>query len=122
MGPTPPRPPLAALRRLSVAPPSPALHPSLHALLAWRHCQLLSALPNRGGEADAWGDAAHKLWAQAHSNRGGGGNGGGGGDPRSISDLPALDAVLGARAALTGQGSHGGGWVASLLARRLLFA
>jgi hypothetical protein len=97
---------LPPTHRLSVAPPSPALHPTLHAALAWRHCQLLSALPNRGGEADAWEACARKLWGSWPAAAAAGG--------------PGLEAVLGDKAALKGQAGHGGGWVASLLPRRLL--
>jgi hypothetical protein len=86
-----------------VSPPSHALHPGLHAALAWRYGQLLSALPNRGGEADAWAGAARELWG-----RGGGGGG------------LALEATLGDRAAFKGQGQHGRRCVAALLPRRLL--
>lgn len=87
-------------------PPCPDLHPSLHAALAWRHCQLLSALPNRGGEAAAWEGAARELWGRCPALIGGSGG--------------SIEGVLGDVAALKGQGSHGGGAVASLLARRLL--
>jgi len=93
--------------RLSVAPPSSALHPSLHAALAWRHCQLLNALPNRGGEAAAWEACARDLWARW---------------PAAAASSSGLEVVLGDKNALTGKGQHGGTWVVSLLARRLLVA
>lgn len=93
-------------RRLTVAPPSRALHPSLHAALAWRYCQLLAALPNRGGEADAWEGAARALWGRSGA---------------AASARP-IEAALGDRVALTGQGSHGGLALAALLPRRLLVA
>jgi hypothetical protein len=102
-GPAAPPPP-----RLSVAPPSHALHPSLHAALAWRYAQLLAALPNRGGEADAWERAARALWGRWPAAAAAGG---GSGD---------LEGVLGNRAAFTGKGSHGCRCAVSLLPRRLL--
>ena len=92
--------------RLSVAPPARDLGAGLHAALAWRHAQLLTALPNRGGEAAAWEGAARAMWARCPTLRGDG----------------ALEAALGDLPALTGKGQHGGGWVASLLPRRLLVA
>jgi hypothetical protein len=87
-----------------VAPPSHALHPSLHAALAWRYCQLLNALPNRGGEAAAWEGCARDLWGRCSF----------------IAAGPPLEGVLGDPAALKGQGQHGGTFVISLLPRRLL--
>ena len=36
-------------------------HPSAAALLAWRHAQLLTALPRRGAEAERWHDLAGDL-------------------------------------------------------------
>jgi hypothetical protein len=75
--------------------------------VAWRYCQLLTALPNRGAEAAAWGGAAQEVWAR------GGGGAGFGGSP--------IQAVLGDDVALKGQGQHGAaGVVVSLAARRLL--
>ncbi|GBF94645.1 hypothetical protein Rsub_07381 [Raphidocelis subcapitata] len=92
--------------RLTVAPPSHALHPSLHAALAWRYCQLLSALPNRGGEAEAWEGAARALWGRSGA----------------AASAHPIEAALGDRIALKGQGSHGGLALAALLPRRLLVA
>lgn len=90
--------------RLSVVPPLPALHPSLHATLAWRHCQLLHALPNRGSEASSWEACARDLWGRS----------------AALASGPGPEAVLGDLVALKGQGQHGGRCVVSLLPRRLL--
>ncbi|WIA20326.1 hypothetical protein OEZ85_006158 [Tetradesmus obliquus] len=93
-------------------------HPSLAAAVAWRYCQLLTALPNRGAEAATWGDAARTLWQ--HAGRGfgiqGASRGSGG------SGFTSLQEVLGDDVALTGKGQHGHGRgaVVSLLLRRLL--
>jgi hypothetical protein len=93
-------------------------HPSLKAAVAWRYCQLLTALPNRAVEAATWGDAARALWQQAGggfvcaaSSQGAGGSG-----------LCSLQEVLGDDVALSGNGQHGHGRgaVVSLLLRRLL--
>jgi hypothetical protein len=83
-------------------------HASLQAAVAWRYCQLLTALPNRGAEAATWRDAALALWQHA-----GGGFVGADG---------SLQEVLGDDVALTGKGQHGHGRgaVVSLLLRRLL--
>jgi hypothetical protein len=93
-------------------------HPSLKAAVAWRYCQLLTALPNRGAEAATWGDAAHKLWKHAGGGFGvlDGSQGSGG------SGFSSLQDVLGDDVALTGKGQHGHGRgaVVSLLLRRLL--
>lgn len=80
------------------------VHPSLKAAVAWRYCQLLTALPNRGAEAAAWADAARGAWGRA----------GAGLQDRAIAGL------LGDEAALKGQAQHGSGGVVSLVARRLL--
>jgi len=42
-----------------------SVHPSLAALLAWRHAQLLTALPKRGGEAELWAGHARKVFEAA---------------------------------------------------------
>lgn len=41
------------------------VHSSAAAALAWRHAQLLSALPKRDTEAAAWAHTAHKLFEAA---------------------------------------------------------
>jgi len=92
-----------------------------------RHCQLLSALPNRGGEADS-GAAQRCSCGRAR---------GAAGAAASAAAAPALvvaavaaaaaaadrhaalEAVLGDRGHRTGKGGHGGTWVISLLACRL---
>ena len=83
-------------------------HPSLAAAMAWRHGQLLTALPNRGSEAAAWGTAARQLWGQAGWPQGDNG-----------SNSSTCEAVLGDLAALTGKGHHGSGALVSLFWRRL---
>jgi hypothetical protein len=100
--------PAACCCRLSHASHLEAVHPSLAAAVAWRYSQLLTALPNRGGEATAWAEAAQQQWQKA-------GQGllplGGGRCSSALGDL----------AALTGKGSHGDNRVVvSLLLRRLL--
>ena len=87
-----------------MSPPSHALAPSLHATLAWRYCQLLNALPNRGSEAAAWESCARDLWARS----------------ASVVRVPALEAALGDAVALKGQGQQGGPSVVALSVRRLL--
>lgn len=81
-------------------------HPSLKAAVCWRYAQLLTALPNRAAEAEAWASAGRKLLAES------GGQGFGAG--------VAIQDVLGDVAALKGQGQHGRGAIVSLMARRLL--
>jgi hypothetical protein len=41
------------------------VHPSLAALLCWRYFQLLTVLPKRGTEAEAWRQLAQGHWAAA---------------------------------------------------------
>jgi hypothetical protein len=84
------------------------VHPSLSAAIAWRYGQLLTALPNRGSEAAAWGNAAHQLWHQT-------------GWPHSKDDKSSgsCEVVLGELTALTGKGHHGCGALVSLFWRRL---
>jgi hypothetical protein len=41
------------------------VHPTLAALLAWRHAQLLTALPKRGREAEQWAGHARELFEAA---------------------------------------------------------
>uniref|UniRef100_A0A383VNM6 Uncharacterized protein n=1 Tax=Tetradesmus obliquus TaxID=3088 RepID=A0A383VNM6_TETOB len=93
-------------------------HPSLAAAVAWRYCQLLTALPNRGAEATTWGDAARTLWQHA----GGGFVVQGASQGSGSSSFSSLQEVLGDDVALTGKGQHGHGRgaVVSLLLRRLL--
>ncbi|WIA40623.1 hypothetical protein OEZ86_013959 [Tetradesmus obliquus] len=93
-------------------------HPSLAAAVAWRYCQLLTALPNRGAEAATWGDAARTLWQHAGS----GFVVQGASQGSESSGFSSLQEVLGDDVALTGKGQHGHGRgaVVSLLLRRLL--
>lgn len=83
------------------------VHSSLLAALAWRHAQLLAALPpSRASEAQLWRGCAEQLWEQA-------------GGPYSSCEGGAA-AVLGSLDTLKGQGSGGSGALLSLAARRLL--
>lgn len=85
------------------------VHPSLAALAAWRHAQLLTALPRRETEARAWAAAGARLWRRAG---GGGGDNGGGGDG-------GLADVLGALDCRTGRSLSREGGTVSMLCRRM---
>ncbi len=80
-----------------------AIHSSLASALAWRYCQLLTALPRRSSEATAWGDLARGLWSES-----------------GCLARKDIAAVLGDDVALKGQGSQGQGGVVSLFVRRVL--
>lgn len=80
------------------------VHPSMGALLAWRYCQLLTAMPRRGTEAAAWEKLARALHEEAPI----GGLG------------SAPETVFGTLDALTGKGQAGRGVVVDLMCRRAL--
>jgi hypothetical protein len=96
-------------------------HASLKAAVAWRYCQLLTALPNRAAEAATWGDAARQLWQQAGGGFVGDASSQGLANSSGLG-FGSLQEVLGDDVALTGKGQHGHGRgaVVSLLLRRLL--
>ncbi|KAJ9514091.1 hypothetical protein QJQ45_002207 [Haematococcus lacustris] len=97
----------------ALAPSKRLLHPSLTALLAWRYCQLLAALPNRGSEGAAWKLLAESAWLAAGPVAGQ--------QPQLNAGASASIAkVLGAEGQLKGQGGAGSGVLAGLLARRAL--
>ena len=79
------------------------MHPSVGALLSWRYCQLLTALPNRGTEAAAWHKLACGLWEEAPVGR-----------------KASPESVFGGLEILRGQGSPGLGVVLDLMCRRAL--
>ncbi|GAB4817145.1 hypothetical protein N2152v2_004191 [Parachlorella kessleri] len=79
------------------------VHPSIGALLSWRYCQLLTALPNRGTEAAAWHKMAGCLWEEAPIGR-----------------KNAPETVFGGLEYLKGKGDPGMGVVVDLMARRAL--
>ncbi|KAL4857793.1 hypothetical protein ACK3TF_002209 [Chlorella vulgaris] len=83
-----------------------AVHTSVGALLAWRYCQLLTAMPRRttGKEAASW----EKLGRALHEDAPIGG----------LGDTP--EAVLGTLNALTGKGQAGRGVVLDMMCRRVL--
>ncbi|KAI3426166.1 hypothetical protein D9Q98_008543 [Chlorella vulgaris] len=81
-----------------------AVHTSVGALLAWRYCQLLTAMPRRTTEAASW----EKLGRALHEDAPIGG----------LGDSP--EAVLGTLNALTGKGQAGRGVVLDMMCRRVL--
>jgi hypothetical protein len=85
------------------APPA-GVHASVAAQLAWRYAQLLTALPQRGTEAEAWEACAARLYHKAGGFQG----------HRDIAQ------AFGDIHALQGQGAEGPGGVADLTVRRLL--
>ena len=91
---------------LDPAKPDPPLtvHASVAAQLAWRYSQLLTALPQRGTEAEAWEGCAVRLYAKAGGFQG----------------FRDIGEAFGDLRALQGQGSEGAGGVADLSIRRLL--
>lgn len=80
------------------------VHPSVAAALAWRHSQLLTALPKRGKEANELAEAAGRIAAKSFP----------------FSSSSSLEASLGTLDALTGKGSKGKGVVVDAAARRVL--
>ena len=115
MSPPPPPPPPPRRRH---PPPAPVccadavdlheIHPSLGALLAWRYCQLLTALPRRGTEAAGW----ERLARAFHEAPLGGLVGGG------VGSTPEV--LYGALTALKGEGPPGRGVVLDMACRRAL--
>jgi hypothetical protein len=89
---------------LAEAPRVEGAHASVGALAAWRHAQLLAALPKRGAEAAGWLRAARALHDDAPLGGG----------------ASAAETHLGALEALAGRGEPGRGVVLDLTARRVL--
>jgi hypothetical protein len=82
-------------------------HPSLLAALAWRHAQLLDALPpSRAGEGQVWQRCAEQLWRRA-------------GPPYEGAE-GGVAGVLGELGVLKGKAAAGSGALLSLGSRRLL--
>lgn len=95
--------------------------PSVASALAWRHAQLLTALPQRGREAGGLAEAAAAIKAKEEEQK----NSRGGGAPSSSSSsLEAcrseLESSLGTLDALTGKGNKGTGVVVDAAARTVL--
>ena len=96
------------------APPArfrDSVHPSVASALAWRHAQLLTALPQRGKEAAELAEAAARIEDS--------------GRPSSSSSSldscrSSLEDSLGTLDALTGKGRKGRGVVVDAAARRVL--
>ena len=93
--------------------------PSVASALAWRHAQLLTALPQRGREAGELAEAAAAIKAKERNSRGGEGA------PPPSSSLEAacrseLEGSLGTLDALTGKGRKGEGVVVDAAARTVL--
>ncbi|PSC73470.1 Kinesin light chain [Micractinium conductrix] len=81
-----------------------AVHPSVGSLLAWRYCQLLTALPKRSTDAASWERLARVLFEEA-----------------PIGGLGAApETAFGTLDALTGKGQAGRGVVLDLMCRRVL--
>lgn len=80
------------------------VHPSVGTLLAWRYCQLLTALPRRTTEAANWEKLARALHEEAPI----GGLG------------SAPETTFGTLDALSGKGQAGRGVVLDLMCRRVL--
>ena len=95
--------------------------PSVASALAWRHAQLLTALPQRGREAGELAEAAAAINAKEEEQK----NSRGGGAPSSSSSsLEAcrseLESSLGTLDALTGKGNKGTGVGVDAAARTVL--
>ncbi|MEW5311215.1 MAG: hypothetical protein WDW38_002949 [Sanguina aurantia] len=88
------------------------VHPSLAALLCWRYCQLLTALPKREREADTWGRCAVMLW---HSTR----DASAGVSLETLSETD-IEATFGSRGRLKGAGHSGSGVILSIAMLRSL--
>ena len=96
------------------APPArfrDSVHPSVASALAWRHAQLLTALPQRGKEAAELAEAAARIEDSGRTSS-------------SSSSLDScrssLEDSLGTLDALTGKGRKGRGVVVDAAARRVL--
>ena len=88
---------------------SSCVHPSVASALAWRHAQLLSALPRREREAAELADAAARIAARACSSS------------SSLDECrSSLEDSMGTLDALTGRGRRGRGVVVDAAARRVL--
>jgi hypothetical protein len=94
----------AGAAALAEAPRVEGAHASVGALAAWRHAQLLAALPKRGAEAAGWLRAARALHDDAPLG--------------GVAAAP--ETHLGAPEALAGRGEPGRGVVLDLTARRVL--
>ena len=91
-------------------------HPSIGALLAWRYCQLLSALPKRESEAAAWHQTSQGLckrgrggWLDAQ-------------DSRLHWHGLSIDQLFGSMQQMKGGMQHGHAFVVDLVARRAYVA
>ncbi len=84
--------------------PPTSVHPSLVSILGWRFHQLLTVLPNRRREAEAWAGLAQSAWSKSGP----------------VAALGPLDAALGSADVLTGKGREGAGLLVSLPPRRAL--
>ena len=91
----------------SKAPFRHSVHPSVASALAWRHAQLLTALPQRGREAAELAEAAARIEETARATT-------------SDSSRSSLEDSLGTLDALTGRGRKGRGVVVDAAARRVL--
>lgn len=80
-----------------------AVHPSINSLAAWRYAQLLTALPKRSTEAEAWQKLATDVYEDA-----------------PMQSLTGPDAMFGSMDSLKGKGTPGRGVVLDLMTRRAL--
>ncbi|GAX79410.1 hypothetical protein CEUSTIGMA_g6851.t1 [Chlamydomonas eustigma] len=88
--------------RSSSTPPLTA-HPSVLAMVAWHFHQLLTVLPNRGGEAARWEECAKELWSKSGA---------------ALASHYNIQEVLGDSERLKGSGKDGHGFILSLHIRR----
>ena len=90
-----------------------AVHPSVAAALAWRHAQLLTALPRRSKEASELAEAAARIAESEESKKDSS-------SPLEESCRSSLEDSMGTLDALTGNGRRGKGVVVDAAARRVL--
>mmetsp|Transcript_7366 Transcript_7366/g.18280 ORF Transcript_7366/g.18280 Transcript_7366/m.18280 type:complete len:453 (-) Transcript_7366:132-1490(-) len=105
----------------TAAPTHSPLHPSLVALAAWRHSQLLHVMPNRGSEASAWEKAAREAWSHAGpvAQPSNSGTSSAAAPDQGAAD-GSIESVLGGPEHLKGQGAVGKGMIVDILMRRAL--
>ena len=101
-----------ALRDTHVLPSPLGSHDSLGAVLAWRYCQLLTALPKRESEAAAWQQMAEDL---THAETGGWLDGV---DPELHWHGLTREQVFGGLQQMQGGSQPGRGFVIDLVSRR----